>query len=81
MKGRDFQVFFFLWLAKYYAVLNGNVVEIIKFLLGSVDEERNEKIGKIYSMNGKWKTEPSLMGEKGCNTECRLLALNWQFKV
>lgn len=53
------------------AVLSGNI-EIIKFLLGDVDEERNKKVGKIYSMNRKSKPEQSLMVAKAVVLNARL---------
>lgn len=36
-----------------HSVLNGNI-EIIKFLFGDIDEERNKKIGNIFN---EWKNE------------------------
>lgn len=45
------------------AELGGNV-EVITIFFGEVGEERNRKIGKIYSVMEKWRAEQSLMAEE-----------------
>lgn len=64
VKGRIFLAFFLLWLAKWYAVLNGNV-EIIKFLFEDVDEKKEQENGQHIFNEWKMKNRAASVGGKG----------------
>lgn len=52
-------------------VLNGNVV-IIKFLFRDIDKEKNKKMSKISSVNGKMKKQSLMVEEKVAVLNARL---------